>query len=130
MLKVLIIGVLLVSFSALKGEAQTLGADSVTKAAFADARSFRLDKQDMKRFRKDRKNSHSDFFKPVKANMRDTALLKDSVYVTAYRQAAYNKTRKRRTAWHYAWVTAAVYDGIFLVLPLTVILSGNTANLR
>ena len=104
--------------------------DSVAKMAAADARKFRLNRADLRKFRKDRRNSGSDYFKPSAAYARDSTLLRDSAYVSAFRQAAYQKTRKRRTAQHYAWVSVAVMDAIYVVLLAAVIVTGHGANLR
>ncbi len=106
--------------SALKAE--SLPVDSLVKIAQSDAKKFRLNKADMKRFRKDRRNSNSDFFKPAKNSVSDTTLLADSVYVKAYRLAAYNKTRKRRTVWHGVWI-GAIADAAAVVVIMTVYIS-------
>jgi hypothetical protein len=129
MLRLLALISVLISFSALKVQAQNLKDDSVKNIAIADAKKFRLDKADLKIFKHNRHNSNSDYFKPAKANVTDTTLLRDSVYVKAYRQKAWKRTRNRRTLWHYAWVTEAVYGGAYIVLLVGVLLS-NPENVR
>ena len=109
------------SVSALKAKSPPV--DSLVKIAQSDAKKFRLNKADMKKFRKDRRNSNSDFFKPAKNSVSDTTLLADSVYVKAYRMAAYNKTRKRRTVWHGVWIGAIVADAAAGVAIMGVFIS-------
>jgi hypothetical protein len=101
MIKRFFIALLLASIATLAVEAQTTAADSLVKVAQADAKNFRLNNVDFKRFRKNRGNSGSDYFKPLAADVSNSALLSDSVYVMAYRQAAYAKTHHRHTAGHY-----------------------------
>jgi len=100
---------LILSLLTAGAEAQTPSRDSITRIAKQDAELFWLNKKDLKTFRKDRHNYTSDYFKPVKTVVSDTALLKDSVYVKAYRRVAFEKTRKRRTIGHYVlWGYAAL----------------------
>ena len=109
MIKLFCITLLLAGITASAAKAQTAGTDSLIRIARADAKNFRLNDQDFKQFRKNRGNSGSDYFKPVAANVSNSALLQDSVYVMAYRQAAYAKTHHRHTAGHYVlWGGAAV----------------------
>jgi len=93
--------ILALMLSILAAAAQTLYRDSINRIAQQDAELFWLNKKDLKTFRKDRHNYTSDFFKPSRAVVSDSTLLKDSVYVKAYRRFAYEKTRKRRTIGHY-----------------------------
>ena len=134
MLKCLLPCLLLLCLCAVRAQGQSAGTDSVAKMATADAKKFRLDRADMRKFRKDRRNSGSDYFKPSAAYARDSTLLKDSVYVAAFRQAAYNKTRKRRTVLHYAWVSVAVsvgvMDAVYVVLLVGLFVTGHAGNLR
>ncbi|MDO3628608.1 hypothetical protein [Mucilaginibacter sp. BT774] len=101
MIKLFCITVLLAGITALAAGAQTTAADSLVRIAQGDAKNFRLNAADFKKFRKNRGNSGSDYFKPVPANVSNSALLNDSVYVMAYRQAAYAKTHHRHSAGHY-----------------------------
>jgi hypothetical protein len=56
--------------------AQTSHQDSVAEVAKADAKSFVLDKADLKAFRRlGPKRSRSDYFKPIAANVSDSRLL-------------------------------------------------------
>ena len=75
--------------------AQTSNPKKIVKQARRDVRHFKLNRTDYKKFRKDRRNPNSDFFKPVNSMVRDTTLLKDSTYVKAFRTTAYMKTRSR-----------------------------------
>lgn len=54
----------------------------------------------------------SDFFKPIPSAVSDTTLLRDSVYVTAYREEAWKRTRRRRTFGHYAIIGGSVLGGV------------------
>lgn len=101
--------------------AQSLGKDSLIKAAHTDAGNFRLNRQNFKAFRKNRSNSYSDLFKPTKANVSDTTLLRDSVYVNAFRNAAYRKTLKRRTTGHYFLMGGVIYVAITVVATVVLL---------
>ncbi len=129
MLRLLALTIVLLSFSTLKVQAQNLRDDSVKNIAITDAKKFRLDKADFKMFKRNRRNFNSDYFKPAKADVSDTTLLRDSVYAKAFRQKAWKRTRTRRTVWHYAWVTEAVYGGAYIVLLAGVLLT-NPENVR
>jgi hypothetical protein len=120
MYKTLIVSCILMNFyTALY--AQSLSKDSLIKAAYADAKGFRLNRQDFKTFRKSRSNSYSDLFKPTKANVGDTTLLADSVYVNAFRNAAYGKTLKRRTTGHYFLMGGVIYVAITVVATVVLL---------
>lgn len=119
MAKLLIISlIMMLSFEGLF--AQSLSKDSLIKAAYADAENFKLNLQNFKAFRKNRSNSYSDLFKPTKANVSDTTLLRDSVYVNAFRNAAYRKTLKRRTTGHYFLMGGVIY--VVITVVATVVL--------
>jgi hypothetical protein len=109
MIKLSCAALLLACITTFAAKAQTTGTDSLIRIARADAKNFRLNDANFKKFRKNRRNSSSDYFKPVAANVSNSALLNDSVYVAAFRQEAYAKTRHRHTAGHYVlWGGAAV----------------------
>lgn len=121
MLKPLIFSLLiLLAISGL--HAQTLSRDSLVKLANADVRNFKLNRSDFKRFRKSRSNSYSDLFKPTKATVADTTLLTDSVYVNAFRNAAYGKTRKRHTTGHYFLIGGTIYVAANFLAGVVIIL--------
>jgi hypothetical protein len=142
--------------------AQTARRDSLNLVAKAqdDANNFKLNKADLKQFRKHRDayisqfspnreplsgppnvfktpvtpagmrkvregynqiNYTSDYFKPSKITTKDTALLNDSVYVKAFRNAAYQHTTVRRTAGHYIAIWGGVAVGIFLIIGFILI---------
>ena len=115
MIKLFFITLLLASITTLAARAQTTATDSLVRIAQADAKNFRLNDADFKKFRKNRGNSGSDYFKPQAANVSNTALLNDSVYVMAYRQAAYAKTRHRHTVGHYI-----LWGGVGLTVVILV----------
>lgn len=76
--------------------AQTNDSRSLIRQARYDVRFFKLNKTDFTKFLKDKRNSTSDYFKPVKTKSGDTMILTDSTYVKEFRKRAYNKTRYRR----------------------------------
>jgi hypothetical protein len=115
MIKFFNITLLLVCIMAFTTKAQTAATDSVVKIAKADAKAFRLNDEDFKKFRKNRGNSGSDYFKPSAANVSNAALLRDSAYVMAYRRAAYTKTRHRRTAGHYILLGGVALTVVVLI---------------
>ncbi|WP_183575629.1 hypothetical protein HDF18_17170 [Mucilaginibacter sp. X5P1] len=123
MLKYLLVSLFIAILPASMLMAKDQPVDSLVHIAQSDAHKFRLNDADMKKFRKDRHNSTSDYFKPVKTSVSDTTLLQDSAYVKAYRAAAYNKTRKRRTVWHDVWVGTAVLYGASLVVIMAIVFS-------
>jgi hypothetical protein len=88
--------------------------DSITKAARADAKSFRLDSEIWKKY-KHRLPATSDYFKPSEANSKNAALLADSDYVGAYRKAAFNRNKHRHTPWHYVLIGGSVATGIAIL---------------
>jgi hypothetical protein len=121
MLKVLIISLVLISAASNNLIAQTASKDSLIKIAQADVKYFKLNSEDFTIFRKNKGNYTSDFFKPKVGAVSDTLLLKDSVYVKAYRQAAYNKSLKKRTVGHYMLVGGAVYVGVTVVVAIVAL---------
>jgi hypothetical protein len=81
--------------------------DSLTKAAQEDAKTFRLDHAIWKKYKR-KLLSTSDYFKPDDANKIKPGLTTDSIYVEAYRKAAFKKTEHRRTPWHYVLVGGGI----------------------
>jgi len=102
----------LLCLTAGKLSAQSISRDSLKRAAFSrdsliqdsiadvartinlakmDGRRLRLSARQKKLFNADKQNSSSDLFKPRPGLVSDTALLKDSVYVKAFRMAGYRK---------------------------------------
>lgn len=84
--------------SALSGNAfsQTSYPDSIKRIAVADVQNFMLKEETIKKIRNQRSESSSDYFKPSKEQASNTSLLNDSIYVKAYRDAAYNKIRNSK----------------------------------
>jgi len=62
----------------------------------------------------------SDFFKPIPSAVSDTTLLRDSVYVTAYREEAWKRTRSRRTFGHYAIIGGSVIGGASVIAGFVI----------
>jgi len=81
-------------------------------------RRLRLSPAQREQFLSAKKNARSDLFKPRASIVSDVTLLNDSVYVTAFRMAAWQKARHRRTAGHYV-----LFGGIlaFSALVLTAV---------
>lgn len=75
---------------------QATRRDSLIKAAQADAKTYRLDNATWKKYKR-KLPATSDHFKPTEANQKNRAVLSDSIYVKAYRQAAFKKNKHRRT---------------------------------
>lgn len=76
--------------------AQEIGIDSTAlkaKLVKIDIRHFYLNKQDWKDCKKQHFKPTSDYFKPNTTNVSNPDLLSDSVYVEAYRIAAFKKTK-------------------------------------
>ena len=111
-LRLFIVFLILYIFSRGKLFAQTINRDSLRRVAFSldsiredsianavkvkeiarwDSRKQRLNPAETIRFKADEKNKNSDLFKPQKSYVSDTTLLLDSVYVKAFRQAAYER---------------------------------------
>lgn len=101
---------------------QATHRDSLNKAAKADAKTFRLDDAIWKKYKR-KLPSTSDHFKPTEANQKNSARLTDSVYVKAFRQAAFKKNKQRRTPWHYVWIGGSIAGGVFVALAATIIIS-------
>lgn len=76
--------------------AQTNDSRFLIRQARYDVRFFKLNKTDYANFLNHKRNSTSDYFKPVKSESSDTTILTDSTYVKEFRKRAYNKTRYRR----------------------------------
>jgi len=94
--------------------------DSLIKAAQADAKTFKLDNAVWKKYKR-KLPSTSDHFKPTEANQKNHALLTDSVYVKAYRKAAYNKNEHRRTPWHYVLVGGSILAVGYVALATYIV---------
>jgi hypothetical protein len=123
MIKYLFISLLAVALSVSTLKAKNPPIDSLVKVAQLDVKKFRLNDTDMNKFKTNRHNANSDYFKPGKSGVSDTTLLADSVYVKAYRTAAYNKTRKRRTVWHHVWVGALFFEAVGSIVIMAVVFS-------
>jgi hypothetical protein len=94
--------------------------DSVILAAKADAKTFRLDKATWKKYKR-KLPSTSDHFKPIEAQQGNHELLSDSIYVKAYRQAAFKKNKNRRTPWHYVLIGGSILGTGYVALAVYII---------
>lgn len=88
-----------------------------------DVRFFKLGKADYKLFLKNKRNSTSDYFKPIKTKSDNSKLLTDSVYVKEFRKRAYNKTRYRRLN-NYMVVIGSVGVISWVALMISVVPTG------
>jgi len=105
--------------------AQTSHKDSVTEIARADTKSFMLNKEDLKTFRRlGPKRRFSDLFKPNAANVSNIKLLNDSDYVQAYRHIAFIKTRKGHSAGHYILIIGSSIVGAVVIISIIVLSTG------
>ncbi len=86
------------------------------RKAVWDVRFFKLDKPTWKAFRKKRFEPTSDYFKPNIDNVKNPTLIRDSIYVETYREAAFNKTKHRRTVIYYGLGTVVVAFGILILI--------------
>lgn len=93
MLKSLLVVSLLIPVFSGTAFSQTSNPDSLKKIAIADVQNFKLKEETIKKIRNQRSESSSDYFKPTKEQVSNALLLSDSLYVNAYREAAYSKVR-------------------------------------
>lgn len=121
MFKSFLLSLLIVCFSFGNSFSQTINPDSLKKIAVADVKQFKLDDKTLKKFKENRSNSTSDFFKPSKLNTSNSALLSDSVYVKAFRKEAYKKTKKANVTGHHkrvgilGYVAAIAFIGLVFI---------------
>jgi hypothetical protein len=110
------ISYLLVLFCSILSTAlcQPTRRDSLIKAARTDAKRFRLDGAIWKKHKRTLLPS-SDYFKPKDGKQKHLTLITDSVYVEAYRQAAYKSNKHRRTPWHYMLVGSSITAGLYVI---------------
>jgi hypothetical protein len=96
------------------GQCQTTHRDSLIKAAQADAKKFKLDDAVWKKYKRTLPPT-SDYFKPEEANQKNLAQINDSLYVKAYRQAAFKRNKHRHTPWHYVLLGGSISAGVIVV---------------
>jgi hypothetical protein len=70
--------------------------DPVKDIAQKDAQRFNLSTTLLAKFKSEHFSATSDYFKPAATDASDPAMLKDSVYVHAFRAAAYNRAKDQR----------------------------------
>jgi len=143
-----ILTILLLCFASGKLTAQSINRDSLKRIAFSrdsiiqdsimnvpkiinlakmDGRRLRLSPVQRDQFVAAKKNAGSDLFKPRAGIVSDVTLLNDSVYVKAFRVAAYKKAfgYRKRTAGHYILfgVVAAV-SAVILTAVADLLING------
>lgn len=75
--------------------AQEIRSDSLEikrKIAFSDGKYFKPTKQIRKAYRNRMLTNTSDYFNPTVQTVSNSALLKDSIYMKSYKNAAYNNS--------------------------------------
>ena len=102
-------------YSVVSVMAQTARRDSIVKIGVKDGRNLHLSHLEQMRFKEDKDNYISDLFKPSAATSSDTALLKDSVYVKAFRMAAFKKAHERKPG-HYFLIGGIILVGIYAII--------------
>jgi hypothetical protein len=100
---------------------QSTRRDSTVKIARADARKFRLEDEVWKKYKR-RLPATSDHFKPSEARRVNRALLTDSTYVNAYREAAFKKNKHRRTTGHKLLVGGSIAAGLYVIMAAAIII--------
>ena len=136
---------LLLCFASVKLTAQSINRDSLKRIAFTrdsiiqdsladvariitmaktDGRRLHLSAAKRQKFNADKKNVGSDLFKPALSKVSDPLMLSDSVYVKAFRMAAYKKAfgYRKRTAGHYILVGGIVAASAAAAFLLVVII--------
>lgn len=141
MTKLLLAAIMLLTSPVLR--AQTTHADSMAQMAKEDAKKFKLSRNDWVKYSEEQRDRQraamlyahsgitraqraqyckeyrtvtSDYFKPTASTVRDTALLKDSAYVQAYRQAACKRTSGTFSVWGIAGISAAFAFIVLIIL--------------
>jgi hypothetical protein len=97
-------------------------ADTITAIAKRNAKNFKLDDITWKVTRQQKPAETSDYFKPDKIYVKDTTLLRDSAYVTAFRHYAYKQNKRRRTAGHHILVGVEIAAGLAVVALIAIII--------
>ena len=103
--------------------AQILNKEEIILAAKEDVKLFKLDNEQLKIFKKNKENFNSDLFKPNSTQVSNILYLSDSTYVSKFRQLAYIKTTKRRSAGHYALIVGGSVGVLLGVLFLSFVIA-------
>jgi hypothetical protein len=109
-------------FSTTAGMCVTAKTDTIKEAAKRDAKNFRLSDSLWKLSKRYNFAATSDYFKPGKADVKDIALLNDSVYVHAFRQYAYKQNKHRRTAGHHILVGVEIAAGVAAAALIAILI--------
>jgi len=80
-----IMGLVILMFSTTTGMCLSAKTDTIKEAARRDAGHFRLSDSLWKESRRNNFLATSDYFKPAKSDVKNIALLNDSVYVQSFR---------------------------------------------
>ena len=121
MIKALIFSILIVVPLAGRCQSKRLPADSLKKAIQTSIDLFKPSSADYRHFRKSNYNYQSDLLKPTPATVPDTLLLKDSLFVREYRNAAYAKIRNRRSTGHHFLVGGTIAISAMLVATVVTL---------
>lgn len=98
------------------GQGGQLDSLKLMMLAKADAKKFRYNMANKKQVNQNLKNPNSDFFKPTRTFASNPELLKDSVYVNAFKKYAVKKTKSRRTSKTVLYVANGVLILFFAVV--------------
>ncbi len=96
----------------------------ITIDAKWDARKIRLARTNREKFNASGKNPNSDLFKPRNELVSNTALLVDSVYVKAFRLAAYKKALayKKGSVAHCFLIGGLTIVGVYATIGLILMI--------
>lgn len=109
--------------------AQTISRDSaMIENASTDAKNFKLDGNNFKKFRVHHFPPTSDYFKPTPVNASDITFLKDSTYVKNFRRLAYQKTLKRRKTGHSVLLIGGISVAVVAIAGLIAFGSSSWGN--
>jgi hypothetical protein len=116
--KLLIFSLLVFILGSNSSSAQTSVVDSIKKVAIKDAKKFKLNSAEVKQVKRGSITNKSDLFKPSAANTNQSQLLTDSTYVSAFRNAAYQRVIKSRTSAHYILLGIEITAATLLAVTL------------
>ncbi|MDQ7947535.1 MAG: hypothetical protein REI78_08125 [Pedobacter sp.] len=99
--------------------------DSVARIARSDVKKYyRLPEPALKKFKKYKHTSNADYFRPSRENVSNPLLLQDSAYVAAYRTAAYERTKARRTVGHYLLIGGISFVSAIAIVGTALVSGG------
>lgn len=91
------------------------------KTAYNDAARFKLSADRYHNFKQETVPNTSDYFKPSAAYTSNPALLNDSTYTAAFRQAAFYRALKQKDSRHALGIAAIAVGGALILLTAVII---------